>query len=58
MKRTLIVMGISISSLSFAVYTQTAHLRKTGAGSTAMEINNGNTVKPLLFHEIRVEFKP
>jgi hypothetical protein len=30
MKRTLIVMGISIASLSFAVYTQVTHAKNAG----------------------------
>ncbi|HLP10883.1 MAG TPA: hypothetical protein VK177_03065 [Flavobacteriales bacterium] len=52
MKRTLIVMMISISSLSFAVYTQATHTRKT-AGVTAMKIDLNRTGKPVLFYEIK-----
>lgn len=56
MKRTLIVMGISISSLGFTVYTQATHTRKTDAGSTAMKTDLNIPVKPVLFHEVKAGF--
>ncbi|HYG51968.1 MAG TPA: hypothetical protein VD905_13745 [Flavobacteriales bacterium] len=49
MKRTLIVTVISISSLSFAVYTQATHSRKADTNVTAMKTEVKKQVIPF-FH--------